>query len=49
MRFLEDDRGQDLIEYGLLISIITAGTIVAVNGIGCKVNVYFSNANQALP
>lgn len=49
MRLLEEDRGQDLIEYGLLISIIAAGTILAVDSIGCKVGLYFSNTNDALP
>jgi Flp pilus assembly pilin Flp len=48
-RLVRDDRGQDLIEYGLLLSLITVAVITAVNGIGCKVSLYFSNTNDALP
>ena len=48
-RFVRDDAGQDLIEYGLLIGIITAGAIVFVSPIGNKVSTYFSALNTALP
>ncbi len=44
-----DDRGQDLIEYGLLIGIITAGAIAFIGPIGSKVASYFSNLNSKLP
>ena len=36
-RFLREESGQDLIEYGLLVGIITAGAITAINAIGPKV------------
>ena len=48
-RFVREDEGQDLIEYGLLIGIITVGCIVSINAIGPKVAGYFSNLNAQLP
>jgi pilus assembly protein Flp/PilA len=48
-QLVRDDAGQDLIEYGLLIGIITAGAIVAIGLIGPKVAGYFNNLNTALP
>ncbi len=48
-RLVRDEEGQDLIEYGLLIGIITAGAVTFVNPIGSKVSTYFSNLNGALP
>jgi pilus assembly protein Flp/PilA len=41
-RFVRDDSGQDLIEYGLLIGIITAGAVTAIGLIGPKVKGYFT-------
>jgi len=48
-RFVKEDDGQDLIEYGLLIAIITTAAITAISGIGPKVAGYFSTLNAALP
>ena len=48
-RFVRDDEGQDLIEYGLLIGIITVGAIAAILAIGPKVQSYFEDLNSALP
>ena len=48
-RLLVDDRGQDLIEYGLLIGIITAAAITAIQAIGPKVGGYYSTLNSRLP
>lgn len=48
-RLVREDAGQDLIEYGLLIGIITAGAIAAILAIGPKVQTYFSRLNSALP
>ena len=47
-RFVREDAGQDLIEYGLLVGIITVGTIVMVGNVGTKVLNMFTNANTAL-
>ena len=48
-RFVREDAGQDLIEYGLLIAIITSACILAISGIGPKVAGYFSSLNSNLP
>ena len=48
-RLVRDDSGQDLIEYGLLVGIITAGAIVAINAIGPKVQNYFQTVEGNLP
>jgi pilus assembly protein Flp/PilA len=48
-RFVREDAGQDLIEYGLLVGIITVGAIVAIGAIGPKVSGYFSTLNTNLP
>jgi Flp pilus assembly pilin Flp len=49
IRLLKNDEGQDLIEYGLLIGIITLAGVLAVVSIGGKVNTYFTNVNTAMP
>ena len=50
IRYFRDVEGQDLIEYGLLVGIITVGAMVAVKEIGPKVATYFSNLNtNAVP
>lgn len=48
-RFVREEEGQDLIEYGLLIGIITIACIVSIQEIGPKVGSYFSNLNATLP
>jgi pilus assembly protein Flp/PilA len=48
-KFIRDDAGQDLIEYGLLIGIITVGAIAAITTIGPKVETYFSTLSGNLP
>jgi len=48
-RLVRDEEGQDLIEYGLLIGIITVGSIVSIKAIGPKVAAYFSNLDSNLP
>ena len=47
--FWNDEQGQDLIEYGLLIGIITVGCMLAINAIGPKVTAYFTTLNTNLP
>ena len=49
VRFVREDAGQDLIEYGLLVGIITVGAITAITAIGPKVAGYFSNAQHQPP
>jgi Flp pilus assembly pilin Flp len=40
-RLIREESGQDLIEYGLLVGIITAGAVTAISAIGPKVQGYF--------
>ena len=42
-RFVHEESGQDLIEYGLLIGVITAGAVTAISAIGPKVQGYFDS------
>ena len=48
-RFIREDEGQDLIEYGLLAGIITALTVGAIVSIGPKVKTYFTTLDSNLP
>jgi Flp pilus assembly pilin Flp len=48
-RLIRSNEGQDLIEYGLLVGIITLGAIVAITAIGPTVAGYFNDLNAALP
>jgi pilus assembly protein Flp/PilA len=48
-KFVREEAGQDLIEYGLLIGIITVGAITAILAIGPKVTSYFTTLNTNLP
>jgi Flp pilus assembly pilin Flp len=48
-RLLHEDQGQDLIEYGLLVGIITVGAIAFITTIGQRVTAYFTNLSTALP
>jgi pilus assembly protein Flp/PilA len=49
VRLVQEESGQDLIEYGLLIAIITTAAIAAVQAIGPKVGGYYSTLNTQLP
>jgi pilus assembly protein Flp/PilA len=49
VRLARSDDGQDLIEYGLLVGIITVAAIVAITAIGPKVQAYFQHLNAAMP
>ena len=48
-QLLRSEDGQDLIEYGLLVGIITVGAIVTINAIGPKVKGYFVSLDNAMP
>ena len=48
-RFVREEQGQDLIEYGLLVGIITVGAIGAILLIGPKVTAYFVDVEALLP
>jgi Flp pilus assembly pilin Flp len=49
LRLAQEKDGQDLIEYGLLIGIITVASVLAMTSIGSKVAAYFTNLNTAMP
>ena len=48
-RFVREEEGQDLIEYGLLIGIITVACVVTIVILGPKVAAYYTNLNAILP
>jgi Flp pilus assembly pilin Flp len=48
-RFVYEESGQDLIEYGLLIGIITTAALIAINEVAPKVAGYYSSLNADLP
>jgi pilus assembly protein Flp/PilA len=48
-RLIREDSGQDLIEYGLLVGLITAAVVTAILAIGPKVTNYFTTLNTNLP
>lgn len=47
-RFVREEEGQDLIEYGLLIGIITVGCVLLITQIGPIVIGYFQGLLDAL-
>lgn len=47
-QFIRDDRGQDVIEYGLLAAFISIAAITAILAIGVDVNTMFTNVDTAL-
>ncbi|WMI72322.1 Flp family type IVb pilin [Aminobacterium sp. MB27-C1] len=44
-----DEEGQGMVEYGLIIALISIAAIVAITAIGPKINTAFTKANNALP
>ncbi len=46
--FIRDDRGQDVIEYGLLAAFISIAAITAILAIGVDVNTMFTSVDTAL-
>ena len=48
-KLVREESGQDLIEYGLLVGIITVAAITAITAIGPKVGTYYSTLNANLP
>ena len=46
--FINDEEGQDLVEYALLLGFIAIIAVAAVTTLGTKVNSYFSVINTKL-
>lgn len=47
-RFFKDETAATAIEYGLIAAGIALAIIVAVNGLGSKLNAKFSSINSSL-
>jgi len=48
MRLIREDAGQDLIEYGLLVGVVTAVSAATVSAIGTKVGTWFDALKTAI-
>jgi pilus assembly protein Flp/PilA len=44
----ENEQGQDLVEYALLIALISLSVITSVKGVATAVNTVFSNVSNSL-
>ncbi len=47
-RLFRDDEGQDLIEYALLLGLITVGAVVAITAIGTRVAALFTTVRTTI-
>ena len=48
-RFVRDEEGASLLEYGMLVLLIALLCIIAVKTIGSKISNGFNSANSMLP
>ena len=48
MKFLKDENGQGMVEYGLLIALISIAAIATLKLMGPKILGFFDQANNAL-
>ena len=48
MKFIKDDSGQDMVEYGLLAAFISIVAIAALRAIGPLVNTVYVNVQNSL-
>lgn len=49
LRFAADDNGQDLLEYGLLVTLLVLVAIAAVTGVGVHVDSMFGDIASKVP
>jgi pilus assembly protein Flp/PilA len=49
VKLVRSEDGQDLIEYGLLVGLITVAAILAITSIGGKVKGYFNTLDTTMP
>jgi pilus assembly protein Flp/PilA len=47
-RFVKEDAGQDLIEYGLLVGLITAAVVLLIGPIGTVIVGYYQTLSDNL-
>lgn len=45
---LSDERGQDLVEYALVVAIVALGAVLAMSSLSTTINNVFSNINTTL-
>ncbi len=48
MQMLRDDRGQDLVEYALVIALIALAATAGMSGLAGKISTAFSNVGTKL-
>jgi len=46
--FIQDESGQDLIEYALVAGLIGLGAVVAMSGLATKIGTAFSSVGSSL-
>lgn len=47
-RFMKEESGATMVEYGIMVAVIAAVSIVVIRSIGTKTNTAFSNVDKAL-
>jgi pilus assembly protein Flp/PilA len=47
--FINDEEGQDLVEYALLLGFIAIAAVLAVTNLGTKISSYFTKVGTSLP
>jgi pilus assembly protein Flp/PilA len=47
--FINDEEGQDLVEYALLLGFVAIACVVAVTALGTKISAYFNKVGSSLP
>ena len=47
-RFIQDEQGQDLIEYALLASLVAIVSIAALKALGAKVATFYTTVGDQL-
>jgi len=48
IRFIREDRGQDLIEYALLAGLISLASVVAITALGTAIQNKFTDVGTAV-
>lgn len=45
---LNNEEGQDLVEYGLVVALVALGSVLALKGIGTELSTIFSDISSTL-
>jgi pilus assembly protein Flp/PilA len=48
-RFLKDESGATMVEYGIMVAVIAAVSIAIIQSIGSKTTAAFKNVDGAMP